>query len=243
MIQASATTKGKNQMTKKIIKPVLIGALVCLLGLAACSSPTLTLTSTPDLNPFRTEVAATVFAQVTQDLALTPSATPIPSDTATTTPTPTALSTLTQVTGSSPVITATLVNLTPVVGLLDKAQWVSQSIADDSVFAPGEAFTMTWTLQNVGASTWTPAYLLRFYSGDLFGAAKEILLGQQVPPGATVNITIKMRAPATPGKYRTDWVLSNEKRSNFKEPVYLMITIARPATPTRTPTPVPTPTP
>jgi hypothetical protein len=243
VIQASVITKGKNQMIKKIIKPGLIGALLCLLGLAACSSPTPTVASTPDLNPFRTEVAATVFAQVTYDLALTPSATPIPSDTATSTPTPTSITTITQVTGISPVTTATQGSLTPVAGLKDQAQWVSQTVADNSAFAPGEAFTMTWTLQNVGASTWTPAYLLRFYSGDLFGAAKEILLGQQVPPGATVNITIKMRAPATPGKYRTDWVLSNEKRSNFKEPVYLMITVAIPPTPTRTPTPASTPTP
>ncbi len=76
-------------MAQKIVKHGVVGALVCLLGLAACSSATPTSMPTQDMNPFRTEVAATVFAQVTYDLALTPSITPIPSSTATITPTTT----------------------------------------------------------------------------------------------------------------------------------------------------------
>jgi hypothetical protein len=229
--------KGKSQMTQKIRNLDVIGALLCLLGLAACSSPTSTSAPTLDLNPFRTEVAATVLAQVTYDLALTSSATPLPSSTASSISTSTPTSTPVQTTSASPGLTATLSIATPAVVLADQAQWVSQSIPDDTVFAPGETFTMTWRLKNVGASTWTAAYRLRYYSGDLFGAPKEIVLGQEVLPGATIDISLKMQAPATPGKFRSDWVLSNEKRSNFKEPVYLKITVALPPTPTRTPAP------
>jgi hypothetical protein len=228
-------------MTHLNCKTGLIGVMLGLFGLAACSSPAPTSAPTLDLNPFRTEVAGTVLAQVTHDLALTPSITPIPTSTATLTPTTTPL----QETGVSPVLTITLTTqtLVPTIPLPDRAQWVSQSIPDDTVFTPGQTFTMTWQLKNVGASTWTAAYLLRYYSGELFGAPQEIVLGQQVLPGATVEIALKMKAPATPGKYRSDWVLSNETRSNFKDAVFLKITVALPPTATRAPTATVTPTP
>ena len=210
----------------------VIGVFLSLLWLSACNSSAPTSTPTLDLNPFRTEVAATVLAQVSQDLSLTPSTTPIPSPTVTIPipPTPT------QEASASPSPKATLSSGTPETGTNNQAEWVSQSIADSTIFAPGETFTMTWRLKNVGASTWTVSYLLRFYSGDAFGAPKEILLGRVVLPDETVDISIPMKAPATPGDYRSDWVLSNESRSNFREPVFLKITVATPSTPNPTST-------
>jgi hypothetical protein len=101
---------------------------------------------------------------------------------------------------------------------------------------------MSWRLRNTGTSTWTAAYLLRYYSGDKFGAPEEIPIGQEVLPGGEIEISIPMKAPTTPGSYRSDWVMSSESRGNFKEPVFLKIKVAAPATPTRTITPTPTPT-
>lgn len=224
--------------TKKTI--AMIGIWLGLLLLSACNTSTPTSTPTIDLNPFRTEVASTVLAQVTQTLALMPSATPIPSPTVTPIPSLTATlaasSTPAQPTTTSAGPQATSASETPGTPTDDLAEWVSQSVADGTVFTPGEAFTMTWRLKNVGTSTWTPAYLFRFYSGNAFGAPQEILLGQEVPPGETVDISISMKAPTTLGDYRSDWVMSNELRSNFKEPVFLEITVARPATVTPTTT-------
>lgn len=225
-------------MARKLKTVVLIGAFLSLLWLSACSSETPTATPTPDLNPFRTEVAATVFAQVTRDLALTPSPTPIPSFTPTNPPS--ATPTQAAVT-ASPGPGVTLTAGTPGVSTTDLAEWVSQSIADDTIFAPGETFTITWRLKNVGSSTWTIGYLLRFYSGDTFGAPTEILLSRVALPGETVDISIPMKAPVTSGNYRTDWVMSNESRSNFKEPVFLKIIVAAPLAPTLAPTSTATP--
>jgi hypothetical protein len=211
---------------------LVISLALGLLLLTACSSATPTSTPTLDLNPLRTEVASTVLAQVTRDLALTPSATPIPSSTATSTQTPTP----TRAPSGSPSPATTITAGTPVTTTRDLAEWVSQSIADGTVFAPGETFTITWQLKNVGTSTWSVAYLLRFYSGDTFGASQEIPLGRVIAPGQILDISIPMKAPTRPGDYRTDWVLANESRSNFKQPVFLKITVAAPATPTLTPT-------
>jgi hypothetical protein len=221
---------------KNSIKTIgLIGTLLSLICLAACASSLPTATPTIDLNPFRTEVAATVLAQVSQTLAAKPSATPIPSSTATQTPAVTP----TQPASPSPQATGSPPAGTPEAESANLAQWVSQSIADDSILAPGETFTITWRLKNVGSTTWTAAYLLRFYSGDPFGALKEAPLGREVLPGETVDISLRMKAPTTPGDHRTDWVLSDEKRSNFKQPVFLKIVVSKLVTPAPTATTTP----
>ncbi|MFN2197287.1 MAG: NBR1-Ig-like domain-containing protein [Anaerolineales bacterium] len=217
---------------------ILIGVWLGLLLLSACSTATPTSTPTTDLNPFRTEVAATVYAQVTQALAQTPSPTLIPSPTITPAPSPSATqapSATSDTTSTSPQETSTSGTPgTPGTPTTDLAEWVSQSVTDGTVFEPGESFTITWRLRNAGTSTWTPDYLFRFYAGNAFGATQEIPLGQEVAPGATVDISIEMTAPTVVGDYRSDWVMSNEIRSNFNQPVFLEITVARPETATPT---------
>jgi hypothetical protein len=212
----------------------IIGALLILFGLAGCSSATPTILPTIDTNSLRTEVAATVLARVTQDLALTPSATAPPTPTETIRSTSTPAQTTTPSTEAAGV-TATLSSLTAEAGTDNRAEWVSQSIADKTVFEPGETFTMTWRLENTGTSTWTTNYILRFFSGDPFGSPEEVPLNREVPPGETVDIILEMEAPARPGTYTSVWVMSTTDRSNFKEPVYLEIEVAGPATPTPTP--------
>jgi hypothetical protein len=52
-----------------------------------------------------------------------------------------------------------------------------------------------------------------------------------------------MKAPSTEGEYRSDWVMSNETRRNFNQPVFLKIVVAKAtATPTATATVPPTET-
>ena len=222
----------------------MIGALVVmvsLLWMTACSALNPTPAPTQDVNPIRTEAAATVLAQVSKTLAAMPTDTPIPSPTATFTlfpPTATNTATIT------PAVTITLPGGTPAIVYVNLAQYVSQSVPDDTIFAPGEAFTMTWRLKNVGTSTWTAGYMLRYFSGEVFGAPKEVLLGQEVLPGLEIEITIAMKAPIVAGGYITCWVMADEKRGNFKEAVFLKITVVAPPTNTPVPTaPPPTVTP
>lgn len=209
---------------------VRTGLLAVLLLLTACSAPTPTAAPTQDINPIRTEVAATVLAQVPQLCALTPTVTPTPTTTPTVTPTLTATVTPTGLVSGTP---------GTVVAGPDKAKWVSQTVTDGTRFAPGAKFNMTWRIQNVGTSTWTVNYRMRFYSGDPFGALREIPLDREVKPGETVDITIAMTAPAKAGEYRSDWVMSNELLRNFNEPVFLKITVAAPGAATATSTTAP----
>lgn len=222
-------------MTHLKITIIRTGAILSMLVSAGCGAPAPTAEPTIDANALRTEVAATVLAEVTQTLAARPTATLTP----TFTPTYTTAPTSTQPAAEPDLTLTPSISGTPDEATLNRAQWVSQSVADDTVFVPGETFTMTWQLKNVGVTAWSAGYLLRYYSGNNFGAPAEIRLERIVLPNETAEISVPMRAPLQPGNYRTDWVLSNENRINFKDSVFLKIVVALPATATSTLAPTP----
>lgn len=198
-----------------------LALLAGLLSLAACSAPTPTLAPTPDLNALRTEVAATVLAHVPELCALTPTITPTATATLTATPTPTATPT-----GPTPTVTAG----TSSASGGNRTKFVSQNIEDGTRMAPGQSFNMTWRLQNTGITTWNSNYRLRHWAGERFGAPAEVTLGRDVLPGEIVDIVVAMKAPAQPGEYRSDWVMANELRGNFNDPVFLKIVVVGPGT-------------
>jgi len=114
----------KSPMAHKKRTLSVIGVSLSLLWLVACSPTVPTSTPTLDLNPFRTEVAATVLAQVTRALASTPSVTPLSSPTAMNLPTSTPSLTV----SPSPSATATLSSGTPKAGTENRAQWVANQL-------------------------------------------------------------------------------------------------------------------
>jgi hypothetical protein len=98
----------------------------------------------------------------------------------------------------------------------DAAQFVADvTVPDGTTFAPGTPIAKTWRLKNVGTCTWTTAYAAVFYSGDKMGAPSSVNLPMSVAPGATVDVTVNMTAPATAGHYRGHWMLRNASNVLF----------------------------
>jgi photosystem II stability/assembly factor-like uncharacterized protein len=98
----------------------------------------------------------------------------------------------------------------------DRAIFVSDvTVGDGTTFSPGEAFTKTWRIKNSGSCTWSNNYTLVFYSGELMNAPTVVNLPRSVAPGETVDVTINAVAPATPGTYRSDWILGNAAGTLF----------------------------
>jgi Ig-like domain from next to BRCA1 gene len=208
-------------MKSKLI--YITSAIIAAFILGACNFPS---ASTPTaLNPDLVETIAIQTVQaLSTDLASTrtPFPTIIPTlETSTAVPPESGISsTLFPTDTLSPSLTpppiiAPSTTLTSV--SCDKAEFVSETMPDDSVVTAGTEFTKTWTLKNVGSCGWTSDYAVVFASGEAMSApaASPIATGSVVPPGSQVTISIKMVAPSRVGSFKGEWLLRNAKLGLF----------------------------
>jgi hypothetical protein len=116
---------------------------------------------------------------------------------------------------------------------------------------PNQQFTKVWRLQNTGKCTWTKSYAVVYFSGEQMSAPASVPLAGDVAPGQTVDLSVDMVAPASPGTYQGNWKLRNAGNvlfgigPNGSAPFWVRILVVATAsvTPTTTATrPVSTPT-
>lgn len=182
------------------------------------------------------ETAMAVFTQAAETAAgLNPSETPTPLATMTGVPTNTLFPT--QITTATP---------TPVP--CNRASFVKDvSYADNTNVPAGTTFTKTWRLKNNGSCTWTSGYVLLFDSGDQMGAsATASITSGSVTPGETVDISVNLTSPTTPGTYQGNFKLRSPDNIVFgintdgQGPFWVKIVVPSPtATPTATSVPKP----
>lgn len=90
------------------------------------------------------------------------------------------------------------------------------TIPDGTQLVAGSDFTKTWRIQNNGTCTWDGRYYLVHAGGSTLSAVAEIIqLPATVAPGQTVDLTVQMRAPVTPGSYQSDWKLQSPQGAFF----------------------------
>jgi len=97
----------------------------------------------------------------------------------------------------------------------NKAQLVNETIPDGSTMSAGQTFTKTWSIKNFGTCTWNTNYKLVFSSGDAMSGPASMNLSGSVAPGATVNLTLNLKAPATPGTFYSYWKLQGDDGKDF----------------------------
>ncbi len=192
--------------------------LVLMVGLA-CNLPLTFSSGTPPaaatLNQLYTAAAQTVQAVTTPAASSTPSASP-------TSPFPTF-----PVTVASP----THVAITP----CNAATFVRDvTIADGTSLDPGEDFTKTWRLQNVGTCSWTHDYSIVFVSGARMQAPSSVSLDANVNPGQSIDLSVDMTAPSANGSYQGNWKLRTGSGVLFgiggraQDPFWVNIDVAGP---------------
>lgn len=181
------------------------------------------------------QVAVTVDALLTEQAAQTQQA-------AQSTPEPAATTPAVAETPASP--TPTSAPPTATLQPCDLALFVQDvTVPDGSRFGPGQGFTKTWRLKNIGTCTWTRSYSMAFLQGDALGAPAVVSLPGEVAPNQTVDVSVEMKAPAALGKYTSWWQLRNASGVLFEMPFYAMIeVVANTLTPTITLTPGPSAT-
>lgn len=99
----------------------------------------------------------------------------------------------------------------------DKGAFVEDiTIPDGTTFEPGESFIKTWRIRNEGVCTWSSGYSVVFDDGNAMGGPASFqLTNGSVPPGETIDVSVTLTAPETPGTYRGDWKLRNPAGQSF----------------------------
>jgi hypothetical protein len=98
----------------------------------------------------------------------------------------------------------------------DAAEFISETIVDQAKLAPGTEFVKTWTLRNVGTCTWTKDYRLVFESGEAMTNSTSVaFVKDEVTPGDSVTMSIKMTAPEIQGEHVGFWKLTNTQGLRF----------------------------
>ncbi len=104
----------------------------------------------------------------------------------------------------------------PPVSVCDRGAFVGDvTIPDGTVVAPGQVFTKTWRIRNIGTCSWSSSYALVFVLGSTFGAAPVTFFSPStvsvlpVAPGQTADFSLNMVAPTIPGHYRSFWRFQN----------------------------------
>ncbi len=223
--------------------------LLVLIALSGCKlAPETPPTPTMDV----TQVYETVAAKLTQAQA---AVTPTPTQSGTPTPKPTTGTPLSPATAILPSPSATPTASpggTTSPNDCNRAAAgipIDITIPDDTEMSPGESFIKIWKLENVGSCTWTLDYAASFFSGEQMGAPDSVPLGETVPPGQSVEISVEMVAPLIQGTYQGNWKLSSAAGilfgigPNSDSPFWVRIVVVQPPTETPTPTQIPTFTP
>src|SRR5215208_642042 len=92
----------------------------------------------------------------------------------------------------------------------DRAQFLADvTVPDGTRFDPGQAFTKTWRLRNIGTCTWTTSYSAVFDSGTQMGSTTSSPFANNVAPGQNIEVTVNMTAPNAAGHYIGYWKFKN----------------------------------
>ena len=191
--------------------------ILTILLLTACNLPAAEATATPlSIDAAFTAAAQTVEARLTIAAETQAASGPLATDTLPPTATselPTATNTPLAQPSNTPQQTC------------DIAEFVSDvTVADGTNFFPGDKFTKTWRIKNVGTCSWTSSYTLFFSSGNSLNGPSSIPLSGNVNPGQSVDISIDLTAPDTAGDYTGYWKLRNASGLAFTT-MYTKITV------------------
>ena len=220
-------------MKQKAIYALLAGILL----LSACGGNDTEAMPTVDPVLVQTQAVETFSAALTQTALAAPTQTPFS--------TPATLPTFAPV-------TTTVVNtlpapaqptIPPTVSCYQLRYISDVSIPDNTKMAPGQTFTKTWKVKNIGSCAWDAGFKFAFTGGEAMTGA-TYTLPSSVASNVEIEISIAMTAPTNKtGNLRGNWRMSTTGGQYFGDEVYVLIVVGGPTlTPTKTSTPTATAT-
>ena len=104
------------------------------------------------------------------------------------------------------------------------------TVPDETNFEPNTDFVKTWRMRNESYDTLADCKLIFVskQSGDLMGAPEEVSI-PSIPPGFEADISVKMTAPAQPGRYVGFWRMANKDGRKFGQRIWVKINVVGPS--------------
>lgn len=88
------------------------------------------------------------------------------------------------------------------------ASTIDVTVPDYTIMTPGQTFTKTWRIRNIGTCTWNSSYQLVFVGdsgmGVSAGYTQPLTLGS-VANGQEVDMSVGLKAPMAAGTYSGEW--------------------------------------
>jgi hypothetical protein len=192
--------------------------LASILILTACGGSDADATPTLSPDQIQTLAVGTFSAALTQTALAAPTQTPFP--------TPTAFPTVAQPTTNA-AITLPAINqvvASPTVSCYQLRFVSDVSIPDNTPMTPGQTFTKTWKVKNIGSCAWDAGFKFAFTGGEqMNGTAYS--LPSSIAAGAETDISVAMTAPNKTGNIRGNWRMSTAGGQYFGDEVYVLITV------------------
>jgi hypothetical protein len=160
-------------------------------------------------SPTATPIPPNTPSELTVDTSPPPTKTQPPTDTPTATPTqtPTAMPPLTS--AATPIPPASPIPISSEICENNSYEFVRDiGVQDEDVFFPGEEFDKIWQIKNSGDCSWESGFTISYWLGDYFGTQREHDLRDiSIHPNETLDVTVPMKAPTSPGRYTGKWVI------------------------------------
>lgn len=191
---------------------VTLGALIF-----SCGTNNNSQTDEADLDAARTQAVATYASSLTETLVAVPS----PSPTLRVEPT------------GTPLVTVTI-EPSPTTNPCYNLLYIADvTIPDMTQMKPGEVFTKTWRVQNIGGCAWRAGFTFQHVGGDLMRGT-PITLTESIPTGAIRELSVQLVVPSgLSGLVQSSWRMADENGMFFGDT--LSVNIVAGTVPTNTP--------
>jgi hypothetical protein len=214
--------------------------LASILILTACGGSNADATPTLSPEQIQTQAVAAFSAALTQTALAAPTQTLFPTPTMQ----PTSAAPATSPAITLPAITQNVVAVSPTASCYQLRYVSDVSIPDNTPMSPGQTFTKTWKVKNIGSCAWDAGFKFAFTGGEAMNGA-TYTLPSSVASGAEIDISVALTAPTNKtGAIRSNWRMSTAGGQFFGDEVYVLIAVGgatltpgKTATPTKTSVP------
>ncbi|MFM8875790.1 MAG: NBR1-Ig-like domain-containing protein [Anaerolineae bacterium] len=111
------------------------------------------------------------------------------------------------------------------------------TIPDGTRLKPGERFTKTWLVQNIGGCAWRPGFTFQHVGGDSMRGS-PITLTEAIPTGAKREISVELVVPSgINGVIESAWQMADDTGVFFGDTLFVNILVGNVTTPAVTSTP------